>query len=102
MESIESKLNWEWELFYLDMMRTSRENIFTKSKEIEYKKCIWKHTKSICMTLSDQAIQTLLVKENIIDYMYTFLLEKELISEADIQYQLQKLLGGNHDICKAT
>lgn len=100
MRNIEKKIDWEYEKFYLDMMRTSRENIFTKSKEIEYKKCICKKLKEVTQELSENEINVLMVKDNLIDYMFTFLNEKQIVTDNDIQKQLNKLLGRNNNDSK--
>lgn len=100
MRNIEKKIDWEYEKFYLDMMRTSRENIFTKSKEIEYKKCICKKLKEVTQDLSENEMNVLMVKDNLIDYMFIFLNEKQIVTDNDIQRQLNKLLGRNSDDCK--
>lgn len=100
MRNIERKLDWEYEKFYLDMMRTSRENIFTKSKEIEYKKCIWKQLKEVTVELQENEVDVLMVKDSLIDYMFTFLSEKETVTDGDIQEQLNKLIGRNRDDSK--
>lgn len=36
--TLNEKVHYEYERFYLDMMRTSKENIFAHSDEIEAKK----------------------------------------------------------------
>lgn len=35
--TLKEKISYEFECFYLDMMRTSKENIFAHSAEIETK-----------------------------------------------------------------
>ena len=40
MNDFGKKIDWEYEMFYLDIMRTSKANIFAKSGEIEAKKKI--------------------------------------------------------------
>lgn len=41
MERVKTKVDREYEIFYLDMMRTSKANIFANSEEIEIKKSIY-------------------------------------------------------------
>ena len=38
--TLNEKVHYEYERFYLDMMRTSKENIFAHSDEIEAKKML--------------------------------------------------------------
>ncbi len=70
MMTVKEKIDWEYEMFYLDMMRTSRENIFTKSKEIQKKKEIHQQVTTLCKSLNPKEQMILLCKENIIDMVY--------------------------------
>lgn len=78
MSEIEEKINWEYETFYLDTMRTSKANIFAKSKEIETKKEIVLSLKKILRRKEKDSI-TLLEKltgfDNILDEVYRYTMD---------------------------
>lgn len=82
---IEEKLTYEYEIFYLNLMCTSRANIFAKSAEIETKK---KMIRILRIKLQEERFATkvkaALLCENILDTCYRYLLEHEQITEADI------------------
>lgn len=40
MELVLNKIDMEYEFYFMDMMKSTKENIFAKSKEIELKKAI--------------------------------------------------------------
>lgn len=40
MDLVLEKIDFEYELFFMDMMKSTKENIFAKSREIELKKAI--------------------------------------------------------------
>lgn len=40
MNEVREKLQFEYELFYMDCMRQSKAGIFSRSREIETKKCL--------------------------------------------------------------
>ena len=45
-QELHNKINGEYELFYLEMMSTSRSNLYDKSAEIEFKKRIYSYLRS--------------------------------------------------------
>ena len=75
---IEEKIVYEYELFYLSMMCTSKANIFTKSAEIEKKKRIANVLK-VQLQKEDfkTKIKTILLCENALDMCYRYLIEQE-------------------------
>ena len=40
MELVLDKIDFEYELYFMDMMKSTKENIFAKSREIELRKSI--------------------------------------------------------------
>ena len=70
------KLDTEYEFFFLDVMRTSKENIFAISGEIERKKRIQKFLKEYVSSeknLKDEVmIKRLLLTDNLMESCYRY------------------------------
>lgn len=62
-----TKINHEYELFYLEMMSTSRSNLYTKSAEIEYKKRIYSYLRSWLVNHKDVDPKPLMTVNNLLD-----------------------------------
>lgn len=88
-----SKIEFEWEKFYLDCMRTSKDNIFAKSKEISMKKAI-----QTCLKETDWArlglvtIQKVLAIENVIESCYRYVTDYDY-AEKDLQKNVRGWLN---------
>ena len=65
-----SNLNWEWERYMLDMMCTSKKNIFAKAEEIVAKKFIYKTLVKNADKFSEDEQRILCVHESIIDSLF--------------------------------
>lgn len=67
------KIDYEYEKFRLEMMRTSKENVFASSQEIEMKK----ELKNILsgLTFSEEEKEALLLTENLLESMYSLMEE---------------------------
>ena len=81
MKSVKEKIDYEYELFYLDMMRTSRANIFSKSKEITLKKQIAQLLKQSCEFEESGKKEILLSCENILESAYRYVTDYETANE---------------------
>lgn len=73
METVKEKIHEEYEIFFLDMSRTSRANIFACSREIEIKK-------SILFYISDQKFtkeqeKLLLACDNLLEEVYRYVMD---------------------------
>ena len=83
---LEEKIKFEWEKFYLDCMRTSKENIFTKSQEITLKREIKSCLMEIdIMSYGKLVLQKMLGLENIIEACYRYILELDLKNPLKMQ-----------------
>ena len=73
------KLDTEYEFFFLDVMRTSKENIFAISGEIERKKRIQKFLKEYASSeknLKDEVmIKRLLLTDNLMESCYRYVMD---------------------------
>lgn len=69
------KINYEFQCFYLDQMRTSKENIFAHSREIETKKKIRDELYIMARNVDEQTERFLLVQNNLLESLYCFLVE---------------------------
>lgn len=75
--NLKEKINYEWECFFLDQMRTSRENIFARSKEIELKRILYDELCELLETTDEQTKNFLLYQENILESAYRFCQDQE-------------------------
>ena len=69
-EDMVSNLQWEWERYMLDMMCTSKKNIFAKAGEIVTKKFIYKTLVKNADKFSKEEQRMLCVHESIIDSLF--------------------------------
>lgn len=87
MNRLEEKIDWEYERFYLDTMRTTKANIFAKSKEIQTKKEIVLELKRLLPKAekeSEELCQKLLGFESVMDEAYRFILDKTKGESIDV------------------
>lgn len=88
------ELDFEFEKFFLDSMRTSKENIFSKSEEIEIKKKI----KRILLkkNYSDKEYKKLLGLNNILESVYRYHMDHpEMTLETGIKTWEKDILAYN-------
>ena len=77
--SLTEKIEHEFRCFFLDMMRTSKENIFAHSEEIEAKKKLAVRLQKLSEELDAESRECLLLQENLLESSYQFLaMEKQL------------------------
>lgn len=69
------KINYEFQCFYLDQMRTSKENIFAHSREIETKKKLRDELYIMARNVDEPTERLLLVQNNLLESLYCFLVE---------------------------
>lgn len=73
---LREKINHEWRKFFLDQMRTSKENIFDKSAEIELKRKIKTDLLSLVDALElredETTLERLGVQENLLESAFHF------------------------------
>lgn len=72
---LESKIEYEYECFYLDQMRTSRENIFARSGEIETKKRLTNQLYEIAQDADEKTSQILCSQVNLLESFYRFYMD---------------------------
>lgn len=82
--NLTEKIEHEFRCFFLDMMRTSKENIFAHSEEIEAKKKLVVRLKKLLEELDAEREECLLLQENLLESSYQFLaMEKQLGSKEE-------------------
>lgn len=69
---LRDKINYEFQCFYLDLMRTSKENIFAHSQEIEIKKQLTAQLLFLAESLDETTASLLIVQNNLIESAYCF------------------------------
>lgn len=70
--TLTEKINYEFQCFYLDQMRTSKENIFAHSAEIETKKKIRDELYRLARGIDESTEKILLVQHNLLESVYCF------------------------------
>lgn len=70
--TLQEKLNYEYQCFFLDQMRTSRENIFARSREIEAKKTLLGQLQFLAGNLDETTEQFLIPQNNLLESAYCF------------------------------
>lgn len=73
---LEYKIEYEYESFYLDQMRTSRENIFARSGEIETKKRLTNELYQVAVTVDEKTKQLLCVQVNLLESFYRYYMDE--------------------------
>jgi len=86
--TLNEKVHYEYERFYLDMMRTSKENIFAHSDEIEAKKMLKKAILNKIKNMNEDEVESLLVEDNLLESAYRFLKEARWDNEAESFHQI--------------
>ena len=62
-----AKINYEYELFYLEMLSTSRSNLYTRSADIEFKKRIFGYLRSWLFSHKDADPKPFMTVNNLLD-----------------------------------
>lgn len=92
MNDFGKKIDWEYEMFYLDIMRTSKANIFAKSGEIEAKKKIIEALRKIFRERKKtelQLFEKLSGFDSVLDEVYRYILDSAG-EKTDIQIQVEE------------
>lgn len=75
--NLKEKIDYEFERFFLDQMRTTKENIFAHSQEIELKKKV-AHALYTFASEADQETQRLLLGQgNLLESAYRYVADQE-------------------------
>ncbi len=91
---LKDKIEFEFRCFYLDQMRTSKENIFAHSKEIELKKQLHEELLVLAEGSRDEKVNGLLkAQSNLLESAYGFV--------TDVQKQDQKGPGIQGQLARA-
>lgn len=72
---LESKISYEYECFYWEQMRTSRENIFARSGEIETKKQLTQQLLTLASEKDENCVQLLCNQLNLLESFYRFYMD---------------------------
>lgn len=73
-EAIKSKLEYEYERFYMECICMSKSGIFAKSSEIEWKKKLVRFLKKKLNT-AEKFPEEIVVLDNILDDVYRYVLD---------------------------
>ena len=97
MNDFGKKIDWEYEMFYLDIMRTSKANIFAKSGEIEAKKIIEALRKIFRERKKNepQLFEKLSGFDSVLDEVYRYILDSHG-EKTDVQIQVEEWVSTIH------
>ena len=70
MNNIKEHMQWEWEKFSLEMLCTSKQNIFSKASEIKNKKFIYKVILDWQELFSERERTVICASDCVIDTIY--------------------------------
>lgn len=83
MDIVLSKIDMEYEFFFMDMMKSTKENIFAKSKEIELKKAIVLFLKKNVHSNKEIKLIRMTTTNNLIDEFYRYVTDHEDIDRKE-------------------
>lgn len=89
---LQDKIDYEFQCFYLDMMRTSKENIFAHSEEIVMKKKMLDQLQSLVEDMNDadeDEIEKLMLQNNLLESFYCFWKD---VSREDAECNLEETM----------
>lgn len=77
MDLVLEKIDFEYELYFMDMMKSAKENIFAKSREIELKKAIVIFLKDNVHNNNNIKLIKMTTADNLIDEFYRYVTDHE-------------------------
>lgn len=77
MDLVLEKIDFEYELYFMDMMKSAKENIFAKSREIELKKAIVIFLKDNVHNNNNIKLIKMTTADNLIDEFYRYVSDHE-------------------------
>ena len=83
MELVLNKIDMEYEFYFMDMMKSTKENIFAKSKEIELKKAIVLFLKRNVHSNKEIKLIRMTTTNNLIDEFYRYVIDHEDIDREE-------------------
>jgi len=72
-EKLRDKIDTEYEFFVMDMLKSSRENLFAKSGEIELKKKITAQLRTTAASAKEMCRQKMYTENNLLDSFYRYI-----------------------------
>ena len=70
MNNIKDHIKWEWEKFSLDILCTSKQNIFSKASEIQNKQFIYKVISEHYEIFNEKEVTVICASDCFIDTIY--------------------------------
>lgn len=90
--TLKEKISYEFQCFYLDMMRTSKENIFAHSAEIESKKQLVDELYLLSQNVDEAKESVLVLQDNLLESVYCFFLDVRQKKDESIREVVQNWL----------
>lgn len=82
-EKILNKINTEYEIFFMQCMNCTKELLFSRSKEIEFKKEITSHLRNEVKNNENIKLVRMSTSYNLLDEFYRYAVDHEDISLED-------------------
>ena len=92
MDLVLEKIDFEYELFFMDMMKSTKENIFAKSREIELKKAIVIFIKDNVYNNHNIKLIKMTTADNLIDEFYRYVIDHEDLRREEAMNKLKRYL----------
>lgn len=89
---LKEKISYEFQCFYLDMMRSSKENIFAHSAEIESKKHLVEELYLFTEEMDEAKERVLALQDNLLESVYCFLQDVRQKKDESIREVVQNWL----------
>ena len=83
MDLVIDKIDFEYEYYFMDMMKCTKENIFAKSREIELKKSIVIYLKNIVHNNRNINLMKMATSNGLIDEFYRYVIDHEDIGREE-------------------
>ena len=90
--TLKEKISYEFQCFYLDMMRTSKENIFAHSAEIENKKQLVDELYLLSQNVDESKESVLVLQDNLLESVYCFFQDVRQEKDESIREVVQNWL----------
>lgn len=83
MDLVLNKIDFEYELYFMDMMKSTKENIFAKSREIELRKSIVLFLKNNVHNNKDVNLIKMTTSNSLTDEFYRYVTDHEDVEKEE-------------------
>lgn len=83
MDLVLNKIDFEYELYFMDMMKSTKENIFAKSREIELRKSIVLFLKNNVHNNKDVNLIKMTTSNSLTDEFYRYVTDHDDVEKEE-------------------